>query len=259
MKLLVKIKNKFKQLFQKEKQPEYEVTQYVFSDRQRIGGSSNISFFISNPEPEASVTSTFESEDETVNWLMDNNNFRNMLFSNLFPASNSVKHHCGLKEPVTVPNRMPGDIDILIYEKESLDNAIGIECKIVKSESRENGPPKINKVASVQKKGTIQANGYAELGFSKVYLLVILLDDGRHYKNPNVIFRTTPSESLQELYGYDWKTKMNDDIGIIYVNVNQFTSNHINQTKGLGLHIERKAKFRKQNESLTKKIKRLNT
>ena len=259
MKLLAAIRKKIKNLFQKAKRPEYEVMEYVFSDRQRIDGTYTISFFVNNPEPDLSVTKTFESEDEAVNWLMSNNDFRRMLFSNLFPKSNSVKHHCGVKEPITVPNKMPGDIDILIYEKESWDSAIGIECKIVKSESRENEPPKINKVISVQKKGTIQANGYAELGFSRVYLLVILLDDGRHYKNPNVMFRSTPSESLQELYGFDWQTRMNDDIGIIYVNVNQFTTNHINQTKGLGLRIEREAIFRKQNESLTKKIQRLNT
>lgn len=259
MKLLSEIRKKIKNLFQKEKQPEYEVTQFVISDRQRIDGSSTISFFVNNPEPDVSVTRTFESEDEAVNWLMSNNDFQRILFGNVFPSSNSVVHHCGVKEPITVPNKMPGDIDILLYEKESPKNAVGIECKIVKSESRENQPPKINKITSVQKKGTIQANGYAELGFSRVYLLVILLDDGRHYNNPNVMFRTTPSEWLKELYGFDWQSRMNDDIGIIYVHVNQFTSNHINQTKGLGLRIEREATFRNQNECLTKKIQNLNT
>ncbi|EIJ37579.1 hypothetical protein JoomaDRAFT_0531 [Galbibacter orientalis DSM 19592] len=237
MKLLVKIKNKLIQLFQKKKQLEYETTQYVFSDRQRIDGSSTISFFVNNLEPEVSVTRTFKSVDETVNWLMDNNEFRRMLFSNLFPASNTVNHGCGVKEPITIANKMPGDIDILVYENEMPENAIGIECKIVKSESLENQPPKINKVSSLQKKGTQQANGYAEIGFSKVYLLIILLDDGRNYKSPNIMFRTKPSECLNELYGFDWNTKMNDDIGIIYAHVNQFTSNHINKTKGLGLRI----------------------
>lgn len=259
MNLFATIRNKVKLLFQKKEKPEYEITQFVISDRQRIDGSSTISFFVNNPEPDVSVTRTFESEDEAVNWLMSNNDFRRMLFGNVFPTSNSVVHHCGVKEPITVPNKMPGDIDILLYEEENEDNAIGIECKIVKSESRENQPPKINKITSVQKKGTIQANGYAEIGFSRVFLLVILLDDGRHYKNQNVMFRTTPSECLKELYGFDWQTRMNDDIGIIYVHVNQFTTNHINQTKGLGLRVEREAVYRDQNEILTKKIQSLNT
>lgn len=258
MKLLARIKNKLKQLLQKEKQPEYEVTQYVFSDKQRIDGKSTVSFFVNNREPDVSVTRTFESEDETVNWLMANNNFRRMLFDKIFPSSNAVKYHCGIKEPITIANKMPGDIDILLYEKEKLDYAIGIECKIVKSESLENQSPKINKVSSVQKKGTKQANGYAKIGFSRVYLLVIILDDGRNYNNPNVMFRTTPSKWLNELYGFDWKTRMNDDIGIIYVFVNQFTSNHINQTKGLGLRVEREAIYSKQDDNLTKKIQKLN-
>lgn len=258
MKLLASIIKKIKNLSQKEKQPEYEITEYVFSDRQRIDGSSTISFFVNNPEPDVSVTRTFESEDEAVNWLMDNRDFRRMLFGNIFPTSSSVKHHCGVKDPITVPNKVPGDIDILLYEEDKENNAIGIECKIIKSESRENQLPKINKITSVQKKGTKQANGYAEIGFSKVYLLIILLDDGRNYKNPNIMFRTTPSETLNELYGFDWQTQMNDNIGIIYAHVNQFTSNHINQTKGLGLRIEREAIYSKQDENLTKKIQKLN-
>ena len=253
------IRKKIKNLFQKAKRPEYEITEYVFSDRQRIDGSSTISFFVSNPEPDVSVTKTFENEDEAVNWLMANNDFRRMLFSNLFPFSDSVKYHCGVREPITVPNKMPGDIDILIYEKEGWNNAIGIECKIVKSESRENQRPKINKVTSVQKKGTIQANGYANIGFSRVYLLIILLDDGRHYKNPNVMFRTTPIDELKELFGFDWPTKMNDEVGIIYVHVNQLTTNHINQTSGLGLRIEREAIPKLQPEELTDKIKKLDS
>lgn len=69
------------------------------------------------------------------------------------------------------------------------------------------------------------------------------------------MFRTTPAECLKELYGFDWQTRMNDDIGIIYAYVNQFTSNHINQTKGLGLRIEREAKQNKQNKIFTEKIK----
>ncbi|MFD2832945.1 hypothetical protein [Gramella sp. AN32] len=180
MKLFARFRNKFKKLFQKDKQPEYKVTQFVFSDRQRIDGKSTISFFVNNPKPDVSVTRTFESEDETVNWLMENDDFRRMLFQNLFRTSNSVKYHCGVKDPITLPNKMPGDIDILLYEKDKENASIGIECKIVKSESLEDQSPKINKVSSVQKKGTKQANGYAEIGFSRVYLMVILLDDGRH-------------------------------------------------------------------------------
>ena len=254
MGIWVDIKNSIVHFFRKEPPPQYEVTEYVFSDRQPLDGSSTISFFINNLEPDVSVTRTFDSEDQAVNWLMNNQDFKRMLFSNLFSSSDSVKYYCGVKEPITTPNIMPGDIDIILYEQGKEQNAVGIECKIVKSESRKNQSPKINKVASVQKKGTIQANGYAELGFSRVYLLVILLDDGRHYNNPNVMFRTTPSEWLNELYGFDWQTRMNDNIGIIYAHVNQFTSNHINQTNGLGLRFEREAIYIKQDMNFTEKI-----
>lgn len=260
MKMLQRIWNNIKMLLAKKKQPEREWIPFVISDRQPIDGSSTISFFVNNSKPELSVTRTFSSEDEVVTWLMNNGDFRRMLFEKLFPlASSQIKHHCSVEEPITVANKMPGDIDILLYENEKKQNAIGIECKIVKSESREHQQPKINKITSVHKKGTLQANGYAEIGFSRVYLLIIILDDGRHYKNPNFIFRSTPSEFLEELYGFDWDSRLNEDIGIIYAYVNQFTTNHINQTKGLGLQIEREAKGRVQGEELTVKIKSLTT
>ena len=247
-------------LLAKKKQPEREWIPFVISDRQPIDGSSTISFFVNNPEPELSVTRTFSSEDEVVTWLMNNGDFRRMLLEKLFPlASSHIAYHCGVKEPITIPNKMPGDIDILLYEKHNENKAIGIECKIIKSESRAHQTPKINKITSVHKKGTQQANGYAEIGFSRVYLLIVILDDGRHYKNPNFIFRSTPSEFLEELYGFDWNSRLNEDIGIIYVYVYQFTTNHINQTKGLGLQIERDAKGRVQDEVLTAKIKSLTT
>lgn len=257
MKLFQTILNRIKKLFQKEDEAEYVVTQFIYSDKQPIDGKSRVSFFVNNPEPDVSVTRTFKDEDEAINWLMADTHFKIMLFENLFSESKLIKYHCGVKEPITIPKKMPGDIDILLYEEGKESSAIGIECKIVKSESRENQPPKINKVSKVQDKGTKQANGYAEIGFRRVYLLVIILDDGRNYKNKNVMFRTTSSEWLNELYGIDWETRMNDDIGIIYVFVNQFTSNHINQTKGLGLRIEREAKKRKQSDNLTEKIKNL--
>ncbi|MEH6765823.1 MAG: hypothetical protein V7655_15060 [Aequorivita antarctica] len=256
MKILARLKEKIKAFFRKEPPPEYKITQFVISDRQPITGASKISFFVNNLEPDVSVTRTFENEEDVINWLMNNNDFKQMLFENLF-SKTSVIHHCGVKEPITVPKKKPGDIDILLYKEGDERNAVGIECKIVKSESLENQSPKINKITSVQKKGIKQADGYIKIGFSRVFLMVILLDDGRHYKNPNFIFKTTPTEELKELYNFDWNSKMNEDVGIIYVYVNQFTSNHINQTKGLGLRIEREAKQKIQDESLTGKIKGL--
>ncbi|MDF0717063.1 hypothetical protein PY092_12950 [Muricauda sp. 334s03] len=257
MKILARLQKTIKAFFQKEPPLEYEVTQFVISDRQPITGASKISFFVNNSEPDVSVTRTFENENDVIDWLISNDNFKQMLYRKLF-SSSSVIHHCGVKEPITEPKKKPGDIDILLYKASDESNAVGIECKIVKSESLENQSPKINKITSVQKKGTKQADGYVKIGFSRVFLMVILLDDGRHYKNPNFVFRTTPTEELKELYNFDWNTKMNKDVGIIYAYISQLTSNHINQTKGLGLRIEREAKERFQNKELTEKIKNLN-
>ena len=69
MKILARLKKTIRTFIQKEPPPEYEVTQFVISDRQPITGASKISFFVNNPQPGASVTRTFENEDDVKrNW-----------------------------------------------------------------------------------------------------------------------------------------------------------------------------------------------
>ena len=123
MNILARLKKTIKAFFQKEPPPEYEVTQFVISDRQPITGASKISFFVNNPQPGASVTRTFENEDDVINWLMSNADFKHILFKNLF-SSSSVIHHCGVKEPITEPKKKPGDIDILLYKEGNESNAL---------------------------------------------------------------------------------------------------------------------------------------
>lgn len=91
------IKKRIVQFFRKEPLLEYEVTEYVFSDRQPLDGSSTISFFVNNPKPDVSVTRTFDSENQAVNWLMGNRDFKRMLFGNLFTSYKLVKRHSLLK------------------------------------------------------------------------------------------------------------------------------------------------------------------
>jgi hypothetical protein len=81
MGIMADIKNRIVQFFRNEPPLEYEVTEYVFSDRQPLDDSSNISFFVNNPKPDVSVTRTFDSENQAVNWLIENRDFKKMLFA----------------------------------------------------------------------------------------------------------------------------------------------------------------------------------
>ncbi len=63
MGILAGIKNRIVQFFRKEPAPEYEVTEYAFSDRHPLDDSSTISFFVKNTKPDVSVTRTFDNED----------------------------------------------------------------------------------------------------------------------------------------------------------------------------------------------------
>ena len=83
MNILARLKKTIKVFFQKEPPPKYEVTQFVISERQPITGASKISFFVNNPQPGASVTRTFENEDDVINWLMSNADFKH-IFSKIY-------------------------------------------------------------------------------------------------------------------------------------------------------------------------------
>ena len=108
---------------------------------------------------------------------------------------------------------------------------------------------KINKVEKL-KKASKQANAYLKFGFSQVYFLVIILDDGRNYNKQNFIFNHTSSVELIDIYKGDWKTKLNEDIGIMYCTIEQTRNLNIDLNNNISLQIERPAKIKVQNERL---------
>ena len=186
-------------------------------------------------------------EKKVVDWLLHNPSFKNLVFKKFFSGEKSVQYHTSIQEPLTQNGKRPGDIDVLLFS--SIKNAIAIECKIVKVTSQENASAKINKVEKL-KKASKQANAYLKFGFSQVYFLVIILDDGRNYNKQNFIFNHTSSVELIDIYKGDWKTKLNEDIGIMYCTIEQTRNLNIDLNNNISLQIERPAKIKVQNERL---------
>jgi len=227
---------------------------YVCYDTSPLNESQTISFFTESDNKEQSVSSM--SEGQAVQWLFKNTDFINVFLPDLFDNPYEVKCYFELKKPFTQNNVKPGDIDILLIDTENPEKSIALECKRVKAVSNEDQTAKVNNIEKI-KHGVVQANKYRKLGFHQTYLMIILLDDGRNYNTQNIMFRKTKSDQLNQLYNLHLKETLHNEIGVIFVTINQFTGKSIDQNGAIGFCIDRPAVKSLQEKSLTEKIVQL--
>ena len=153
-------------------------------------------------------------------------------------------------------NKKPGDIDILIFDKERPDLSAAFEVKRVKIITQLDGKHKLNNVTSIQK-GVKQVNGYQSIGFHKSYLMVVMLDDSRLADYPNSMMRNSQSSLIDEIYDIPWNEELHEDVGIVYLKITQPTHKSYNKMAGLGFCIDKSANKLQQSEVLTNKIREL--
>ena len=226
----------------------------TYYDSQVLTGAETISFFTETDENSASVTSM--TEDQAIKWLFNTYSFGQTFKEDFFNHSNRVEAFFGEKQPFVMTGKKPGDIDILLVDKERPDQAIAFECKRLKVTSLDKTISKVNNVNGI-KTGVKQANGLQSLGFYKSYLLIILLDDGRQLEYPNTMMRNSKSETVEEVYDIPWNEPIHNDVGIVFVKVTQQTGKHFNEMAGIGICVDKKAQELQQTNTMTNKIKEL--
>ena len=145
---------------------------------------------------------------------------------------------------------------MLLVDIENPDIAIAFECKRVKSVSLEDQTAKVNNTEKI-KHGVLQVNKYQKLGFHQTYLMIILLDDGRNYRTPNTLFRSTNIDELKQLYDLPFKEPLHTAVGVIFIILNQPTGNDINLTGAIAFCLDKPAEILEQKKSLTSKIESL--
>lgn len=223
----------------------------IIYDTQYGNGSNILNFFSDSSQDDESVTEM--NEDQIVKWLFKNSSFYNFFVEQFFENPKNVKTFFNLESPFTEKSKKPGDIDILLVDKDSPEKTIAFECKRVKALSSISESPKVNGIAKI-KGGVTQVQFYKKLGFHQIYLMIILLDDGRHYNSPNIIFRNTDAEHLNNLYNIPINLLKDDGIGVVFVRVSQILGKHINLAGKIGFCIDKEATHYSQLDSLTDKI-----
>ena len=214
------------------------------------------SFFEESAENKDTVAGL--TEDKALHWLFAHPIFRVDFACEFFPDPGTVHAHFGLKEPFTQSQAFPGDIDLLLLQPEHPDRPVAFECKRVKIIAQEGGAPIVNRLSELDR-GILQAGAYRALGFHQTYLLVILLDDGRVMKTPNIMFRYNDTAPIDKVFNIPWHKNLHPDVGVVYVRINQMTGKHIDHSHSIGYFIDKPAYPITQTAEMTNKIHSLLT
>ncbi len=229
----------------------FETVKY---DAQLVGDKSRISFFAESEDNSDSVTAI--TEEAIIKWLLEHRHFKEMFLSKFFKDISSVQTFYGLTDPFVTVGQKPGDIDLLLVNPKDLKVSIAFEVKRLKALAINEERSKVNGVEKISK-GVIQANKYQSLGFHQSYLMLIILNDGRLKNTPNVMLRSAKTDDVERIYSVPWDEPLHSDVGIIFIDINQFTGRHISQTGSLGICIDKYARPLEQTHEFTRKVERL--
>lgn len=224
----------------------------LYVDRQRISGQTT-NFFTEESDNSKSIRDY--TEDEITDWLLDNEVRRKFFLEKLFPNPTEIKDLRRLKKPFTPDRGKPGDIDIVLYDPQRINQATAIECKRVKIEALSEDESRINGAQNIAE-GVIQANKYLDIGFSKVYLTIYMLHDGRKLNTPSTLHRIGKGENVDRLFNIPWNEGLKNEVGLIFFEIYQNTDKIIDTKYGLGICHDKRAVEREQLTLTTENLKK---
>lgn len=211
---------------------------------------------LTDPHPslkQSKLNNRHFKEPEFIQWLIKKGHIH-MLWQALFPNKNiALQYGTELKEPFTVNNTKPGDIDILAMQNS--DTAVGIECKIIKFDFDKHiqHPNDINRAFNKLNKiddAWEQLEGYRKLGFHKTFLLLIVLDDQSGNIAPGQLSRTVDSKLVTQISNL----QRENDSGIIIFYVSQITEYELDIQNIVSMDVIREATPLLQSDKLTEMI-----
>jgi len=179
-----------------------------------------------------------------------------MMLCEELELSEQVCWRMGVKAPfLRDTNRKPGDIDLLLVAPERPHAAVAFETKRVKVRPGSQGPQTITKLSDFGK-GIPQANGLLDVGFSRTYLTMLAVVDGRDATESNFVFRGLDPEGVRHvLETPDWDT-LREEVGVLYVELVQPVDRSVDEAGTIRLAHLRAAQSREQSVDTTSRILR---
>jgi hypothetical protein len=188
-------------------------------------------------------------EPELVKWLMADFGVRALILEAL-SLSAAAESYTEVRSPfIADPNRKPGDIDLLACEVSRPDQAVVVECKRVKVRAA-GGSERINRLEALSG-ADAQARELYRLGFSRTYLCVIAVVDGRGNDDQNFLFRGTSDTNYKRIIEFAWGVTLPEEVGLLYVEIVQPVQRAIAEAGMVCAAVPKAAKPRVQPEHLT--------
>lgn len=203
-------------------------------------------------EQQSGASETIKVEAKLVEWLFSNNTFKEMLFEEL-RFSRTPFYKLQAKKRLLLPNyRKTGDLDAILYNNNS--QLIGIEFKKVKAIIRHNNDNYINKIDGISD-GVFQVNRLIDNGLHQCYLAILIIVDGRDKTDNNRFFRGLTDEMLSWVYHFDYREKLKDAAGLMFIELVQTTGSSLNERGTIGICIEKFAIPQDQSVEITNRFK----
>lgn len=240
------------------------VFDYIATHRLHFNGDQNISketsYNLFTPEDSGIEDKVIDkNEEQILKWFMNSEGGKFLLAKLGF--TNKVYCSFSVREPV-VKNSSYSDIDLILCELNLPQFSIGIQCKRVKVESmiyNKEGEKQeeINKLSDI-KKAVVQVNKQREhTAFHRNYLLILSQIFGRNFTQENTLFRKPSQETQRRIYEFPQKESLNEDVGIIFVEIVQPTGETFRNRTNIGICIDKEAARIDQTSILTKSIEDL--
>jgi len=134
----------------------------------------------------------------------------------------------GIVEPYTQRDRIPGDIDIIIYKKDNPRDTTAIEVKLL----RKNKTNELNDyLVGFERieRGVEQAKGLIDIGFGTVFLLVVVLANVSNQVEKNLATRFIDMKNWKKIRQRFDELVGNLRIGLINIEINQNSEKQINE------------------------------
>ncbi|MBI4527863.1 MAG: hypothetical protein HY695_29055 [Deltaproteobacteria bacterium] len=153
---------------------------------------------------------------------------------------------------ITNPNKKPGDIDLLLCEGGSPNQAVAVEWKRVKIRAID-GTERINRLEALGGAET-QTTALFHLGFCRTYLGVVAITDGRANDAQNFIFRGTSDTTYRRIIEFAGGLSLPEGVGLVYMEIVQPVQRAISEAGVLSVAVAREAKHRAQTADLTARV-----
>ena len=184
------------------------------------------------------------SEQDMMEWLLEGPlswEVKAIICEELGMPKDSL-YFLAVKKPfIEHSGSKPGDIDLILCNKNDPRYTIAMECKKIKVRFEDTGRAHINKTGSLMK-GIEQVNALHQLGFHKCFLFIIIVTDGRSLADQGQLFRYADAETMRDVYYFPGFHKLREGIGVILCLVTQPTGKSINKSVSVAVREHKPAK-----------------